>query len=159
VDAAQFWSIIQSVDAPSALHASLNALSEDDLLDFERLHAARMDEAYDWGLWGAAYVINGGCSDDAFEYFRSYLISRGRHIFERALADPDSLAEVALDGEDDWEDWMSPTMYVVHARTGTYAFVGPPDPRLVRRHEPSGEPWTEDDLPRRFPRLARQSGP
>lgn len=158
MDSAQFWSIVESVDSPSALHDALDALSNDDLLSFERQHAAYMDQAYDWGLWGAAYVINGGCSDDAFEYFRAYLISRGRAVFEAALTDPDSLADAALDDEDKWEDWMSPTMCVVHARTGQYAFVGPPDPHRARRQEPSGEPWTDDDLPSRFPRLARQYG-
>lgn len=43
-------------------------------------------------LWAAAYVINGGCSDDGFDYFRGWLIAQGRDVFLKALADPDSLA-------------------------------------------------------------------
>ena len=36
---------------------------------FDRLLYEKIDAAYRWSLWGAAYVINGGCSDDGFEYF------------------------------------------------------------------------------------------
>ncbi|MDT0405079.1 MULTISPECIES: DUF4240 domain-containing protein [Streptomyces] len=46
-------------------------------------------------LWAAAYVINGGCSDDGFDYFRGWLIAQGREAFERATADPDALAELS----------------------------------------------------------------
>jgi hypothetical protein len=100
-------------------------------------------------------VINGGCSDDCFDYFRAYLISHGREVFEAAIADPDSLASVELDDEESWEDWMSPSMYVVEARTGDYAYVAPErHPR--RPEEPTGQAWDEDDLDERFPRLTEK---
>lgn len=44
-------------------------------------------------FWAAAYVINGGCSDDGFEYFRGWLITQGREVFQQALSDADSLAD------------------------------------------------------------------
>ena len=53
-----------------------------------------MADSYRGDLWAAAYLINGGCSDDGFEYFRGWLITQGREVFERAVADPDSLAGV-----------------------------------------------------------------
>ncbi|MFD5827688.1 DUF4240 domain-containing protein [Lentzea sp. NPDC060358] len=43
-------------------------------------------------LWAAAYVINGGCSDDGFDYFRGWLLTQGRETYEAVLADPDALA-------------------------------------------------------------------
>ena len=55
---------------------------------------ALMADSYRGDLRAAAYQINGGCSDDGFEYFRGWLILQGREVFERAVADPDSLAEV-----------------------------------------------------------------
>ncbi|MGW2049891.1 DUF4240 domain-containing protein [Streptomyces sp. NPDC001858] len=62
-------------------------------------------------LWVAAYIANGGCSDDGFDYFRGWLFAQGRGVFERAVADPDALGElpivqasaaggIDLDGED-----------------------------------------------------------
>jgi Protein of unknown function (DUF4240) len=48
--------------------------------------------SYSWDLWAAAYTINGGASDDGFEYFRGWLLTQGRRAFESAVADPDALA-------------------------------------------------------------------
>ena len=101
-----FWKIVQNANDRSggdmdqkcdALRQQIPALSKDDALEFARHFDAMMDKAYDWPLWGAAYVINGGCSDDTFTDFRAALISRGRQAFERALSDPDSLADEDFD--------------------------------------------------------------
>ena len=45
-------------------------------------------------LWAAAYLINGGCSDDGFDHFRGWLIAHGRDAVARAVREPDSLAEM-----------------------------------------------------------------
>lgn len=155
MDPERFWQLMEQAETPDALHKLLDALPEPELVAFERLHDEAVDRAYDWGVWGAAYVINGGCGDDTFMDFRAYLVSRGRAIYEAALAEPDSLADVEIDddGDDGWEAWSSPTMTVVHARTGTYEFAGPRDPAARTPEHPSGEDWDEEDLPKRFPRL------
>ena len=98
-------------------------------------------------------MLHGGCGDDTFSDFRAYLISLGRQVYEAARADPDSLADVPLDAAGDtWEDWASPTMHVLHERTGTWAFAGTPP---AMPPQPTGEEWEEegDELARRFPRL------
>ena len=53
-----------------------------------------MADSYTNSLWAAAYVINGGCSDDGFDYFRGWLIAQGRETFEAVVADPDALAQL-----------------------------------------------------------------
>ena len=158
MDVDRFWALLDEADSPSALRDLLAGLPDDELVSFERLHQARMDEAYDWGLWGAAYVIEGGCGDDSFEYFRAYLLSLGRAVFARAHADPDSLADFELADAEGWEDWMSPTMMVIHARTGRYEFAGSPDPDRRAPTNPTGTEWEEDDLPARYPRLTARYG-
>lgn len=45
-------------------------------------------------LWAAAYLINGGCSDEGFDAFRGWLIAHGREAVARAVQSPDSLAEM-----------------------------------------------------------------
>ena len=52
----------------------------------------------DDSLRAAASLILGGCSDDGFEYFRGWLIAQGREVFERSVADPDSLADLSVMG-------------------------------------------------------------
>lgn len=160
----RFWALVDGVRTPSDLHDRLEELGRHDLVAFERRRDRLTDEAYDWGLWGAAYDVHGGCSDDSFSDFRAYLVSRGRAVFEDALADPESLADVEeLDAEgEEWEEWSTPTLTVVHRRTGEHDFAGPPDPGRSVSDEPSGAEWDEDgdgdDLARRYPRLTAKYG-
>jgi hypothetical protein len=95
-----FWMIIQSVHDRAIgdmdkkgklLKSELAKLSPADAAAFSEIFDSLKDRAYCWSLWGAAYVIHGGCGDDTFSDFRASLISRGREAFERAMADPDSL--------------------------------------------------------------------
>jgi hypothetical protein len=98
-----FWKLIDRVKRKSrggleaaiaAFRAELDALGDADLQAACALFDAAMKRAYDYGLWGAAYVIHGGCSDDCFWDFRAGLVALGRKVYVAALANPDSLARV-----------------------------------------------------------------
>lgn len=103
----EFWAIIDHSAQFEAdpemqladLHASFLRLSPGQIADFEQLFDETMQDSYSWDLWGAAYVANGSASDDGFEYFRCWLISKGRRVFEQVAADPDSLADLIAEGE------------------------------------------------------------
>jgi Protein of unknown function (DUF4240) len=77
-----------------ALGQILRELTPSEIEAFERAFQRQQRRAYSWDLWGAAHVLNGGASDDGFEYFQRWLISKGRKVFEAAIADPDSLADM-----------------------------------------------------------------
>ncbi|MCY2968804.1 MAG: DUF4240 domain-containing protein [Planctomycetota bacterium] len=81
------------------LTALLKQLTPDEICDFDATFYQFHRKAYRWDLWAVAYWLHGGCSDDGFIDFRARLISLGEKVFQRALRDPDSLAEVA--GEPD----------------------------------------------------------
>jgi hypothetical protein len=98
-----FWTLIQdslnhSPDRTARagyLHEQLIALPPGDIAGFQSHLISARQRADRWDLWGAAARINGGmCSDDGFEDFRNWLIGRGRDTFERAVAAPDTLAEL-----------------------------------------------------------------
>lgn len=101
VDASKFWGIIATARTPSgpgkpfgqALTGHLATFNEQDILPyhdrFDQLHAA----LYRWDLWAAAYLIGGGCSDDAFIDFRARIIAQGRDWHEKVTASPDNLAD------------------------------------------------------------------
>jgi hypothetical protein len=118
-------------------------------LAYRRLVAA----VYGWPLWGAAYLIGGGCSDDGFEYFRGWLVAQGREVFERAVADPDSLADVVDEDTDaEAEDMLGAAWRAYEELTGG----GVPDVERVPQPE-LGESWDFDDdveMRARYPRLA-----
>lgn len=107
-----FWGIIdrarsamiEDIDANmQALDAALRELPPEDIIAFGRWFTLRYNQAYTWPLWAAAYTIGGGCSDDGFMDFRGWLISRGKAVYEAALSDPDSLADI-LDGEEEGQN-------------------------------------------------------
>lgn len=155
---ADLWSIIERVDRSSkgeleaacdAFRAELEALDDNSLVKVVEQFNAAMTRAYNWDLWGAAYVIHGGTSDDHFWDFRAGLVAMGREAFERSLEDPDSMSEI--DG--------------VEERTLFEGFQYVPDNVLEARgldargshghdRKPSGTKWNEDDLAKRFPKLS-----
>jgi hypothetical protein len=46
-----------------------------------------------------SYIIDGGCSDDGFEYFRCWLISRGKKLFYKAKSKSGSLITLVKENE------------------------------------------------------------
>ncbi|MFE5807655.1 DUF4240 domain-containing protein [Streptomyces sp. NPDC056491] len=99
MDKQTFWKLIETAraDADPQGVASRAARLLADRPETEVAQAQQvlwdlLAESYRAPLWAAAYVINGGCSDDGFDYFRGWLLTQGREVFEAALADPDSLA-------------------------------------------------------------------
>jgi hypothetical protein len=171
----RFWALIEQtvVDeaAPDrqldALRTVLRDLSAAEIEAFERAFQQAQLRAYSWDLWGAAYVIHGGASDDGFEYFQRWLISKGRKVFEAALADPDSLADMLdpdIQAPCEFEAFAYVAGRVWGEKTGidhwkdlrsTFPYTGAP-PAAV----PSGTPFDEDDteLASRYPKLWQRFG-
>jgi hypothetical protein len=158
-----FWQLIADTraDAGNAtdkqsnlLEQRLRRLPAKQIAEFERIRQGLERRAYSYELWGAAYVIEDGCSDDCFRDFRGYLISLGRGPYEAALRDPDSLASVAQDAETgNWEnaDDVAPDAYEGVADEDIP--TGDSEPS----GDPSGDPWDDDhaeQLVQRYPRLA-----
>jgi hypothetical protein len=163
LDETLFWSIIEAGAAWSsdperqvaAVRERLRLLSPAELIAFHLLFNRKMDDAYHWDLWAAGYVMNGGCSDDGFAYFRAWLIGRGRRVYEAALRDPDSLAEVADPDRDDNE---AEDLWGVAQEVYREMMSKEMEIRFQWTAKPSGQPFDGDDadeLARRLPRLAK----
>ncbi|MGC9943319.1 MAG: DUF4272 domain-containing protein [Verrucomicrobiota bacterium] len=152
----EFWNLIAACKLAATANTSrflellqrtLERESEPAITDFSRLLHEQMAKSYTRELWAAAYIINGGCSDDGFDCFRAWLIACGKEIFENALRDPETLAEIAPPDVE-----LEPLLYVAgkayQAKTKR-RFVPPARPKI----ELTGEEWVEDDLPAKFPKL------
>jgi hypothetical protein len=105
LDKGRFWRLIdqarrQAADPTDteeiAVRAStlLASLEPTEIIQAEQILWDLMTASYLSPLWAAAYQINGGCSDDGFDYFRGWLIAQGRTTFEQVINDPDSLADL-----------------------------------------------------------------
>ncbi len=143
-------------DAPGRVVERLATLPADLIRGFDEVQTRLMAKSYSWRLWGAAYLIQGGCSDDGFEYFRSWLISRGRAVFESAVEEPDSLAGFLAEGE---EPELEEFMYV--AGEAYEAATGEELEGAHTRYPELGAGWDFDDageLAGRYPRLWKRFG-
>jgi hypothetical protein len=155
----KFWQLIDAVkkeaganfeSRPAVLQKHLLSLEPKGIQSFQQRYEALLLEANSWSLWGAAYLMNGGCSDDGFKYFRDWLISEGQKTFKEAVANPDSLASVARRDYFELESFG-------YAALKAYAAKGAGELERDFKVEyavTEGSEWAESDLPQLFPALA-----
>jgi Protein of unknown function (DUF4240) len=171
----RFWALIARTtlyeaepgNQLEALRQALRELTAADVEAFERAFQREQRPAYTWDLWGATYVLHGGASDDGFGYFQRWLISKGRKVFEAAVADPDSLADrLAPDvqGPCEFEEFAYVASEVWREKTGIDPWEDPkgsfPYTGAPPAAEPSGAPFEENDkhLAKRYPKLWARFG-
>ncbi|MGW8394170.1 DUF4240 domain-containing protein [Pseudoduganella sp. HUAS MS19] len=166
MDKAGFWSIIdKSREAAGGdpeqqletLGELLGEMPPEEIVSFDFHLSAYHARAYHWDLWGAAYIIGGGCSDDGFMDFRGWLISRGEKIYEAAMADADSLANLVEDHDGDCqvEGYQYLASQAWEEKTGK-SYDDFPEHGLPIAREVAGTPWEEEDLEARFPELSKR---
>lgn len=111
LDENRYWAIIQKAqdetedldEMEEYLTEEVEKLTPKEMVGFYLRTQYLMHKSYTSALWCAGYIINGGCSDDGFEYFRLWLISAGKDIFYNAVADPDSLVDIVEQDNDGYE--------------------------------------------------------
>jgi len=159
----QFWNLIDRVHSASEgdmerkcafLKAELRDLPVPEIVSFQAHFDDAMDHAYTWPLWGAAYIMNGGCGDDAFMDFRATVISLGRETYENAVESPDSLADLDLELD---EEFIYEGFQYVPAEVLQEVAPGQKFPRhLPQPKQPTGTRWEEHSVNHLFPRLSEK---
>jgi hypothetical protein len=170
----QFWSIIaesrkRAANTPlpadtefftlhiAELKQLLVGLSPADIIAYQGHFRSYLQLAYRWDLWGAAYWVGGGCSDDSFWDFRACLISLGVENFFQVLNDPDTLADL-VDRPDvpymlsEGFQYVAPEVY--QELTGEELTLAADQQSLP--DEPEGEAFDFEDenvMGQRYPRL------
>ena len=177
MDTRRFWQLIEDdrgqvadpaddevVAARAA--AMLADLPREEIVAAERVLSGLMADSYRTSLWAAAYVINGGCSDDGFDYFRGWLIVQGSQVFEQAVADPDALADLAVIPPPPGRGFLECESVLYIPARAHRAATGedlPADAYTPSPREPAGG-WDLDfddqlEMKRRLPRLTRLCWP
>lgn len=84
-------------------------------------------DTYNSEMWCAGYIMNGGCSDDGFEYFRNWIISRGKDVYYEAKKNPDSLISQFNENDEfyDFESFWYVALTAFENKTGKdlYDFI------------------------------------
>jgi hypothetical protein len=177
MDGDAFWAIVDGArtgvddtrtgegaeEVAARVDSRLIELGEDAAVGFSLRYDVLGAQSYDWNLWAAAYLMKGGCSDDAFDYFRAWLVAQGRSAWERAVQDPDTLAGLDIDPDDDFlecEDMLGVGRGAFDQDDEFYAALD-----AARAQFPAGtfsgsltgddfDHEDEDEIRSRFPRLA-----
>lgn len=155
-------------DQERKLIAQLKEMKAEDIIGFEMLLRKLLIVADDYGIMAAAKIIEGWVSDDSYLYFRCWLISKGKEVYEKALENPDTLAASIEKGEDSSFEEL---LYV--ATEAYFHITGKEDedetfPRSIAIEHgldydfgdflTNGTDWTEDQLPKLYPALCQKFG-
>ncbi len=106
MDKNTFWQIIDRVNRQEAaddydgiLRATkeiLTGYDPEEIADWGSIQRYYKDLANTGGVFAASCFLNNYMSDDGFNDFRMWLISRGKDVYMAALKDPDTLADLEL---------------------------------------------------------------
>ena len=166
MDDKRFWDVI-AVGCPhdrepdewnSSLVAVLKLLDPDDIVRFDHWLEGKASAAYSNELWSVASLINGGASDDGFAYFRLWLVGMGKKVYEAALANPDTLADIVDPQNDDEAEIYGVALHAWEAlglsEEGFYGAHSAETNSHKGPLEVEGEWVRREDFLHRFPRLA-----
>lgn len=97
-----FWELVErsareTDDRPGRvawLQEQLSGLSAEEIVDYHVWFTVCANRACSWDMYAVFWTLTGFGSSDGFEYFVSWLISRGREAFEKVADCPDRLLEL-----------------------------------------------------------------
>lgn len=102
LDEATYWNIIDNsiknssnqADQEVVLIADLEKLSPKEIVGFRLRTDKLLFDTYNQELWCAAYIVNNGSTDGGFDYFRSWLISKGKDAYYSAVKSTDAILKI-----------------------------------------------------------------
>ncbi|TGE21657.1 DUF4240 domain-containing protein [Hymenobacter aquaticus] len=171
----EFWQLIAASRAAAAgnqtaqadfLSEQLATLEPAQIIEFECRLRENLREADDYGILAALKIMDGYVSDDSYLYFRAWLVGQGEAVFRSALQQADSLAQVAQEGYQEFENLLYVATEAFGRRTGRPA-EDESFPRSVAAErgldydlgsETKGTDWREEQLPKLLPRLWKKFG-
>ena len=158
MDESRFWKIIEDNRGDAArVESVLSRIAPDQIAEFQRIYWNHHNQLHRWDVWGAAFVINGGCGDDGFHYFKAWVIGKGRKAFETALASPDDLGRF-VSGADADEGCDNESLNYAAENAFETVTGGELAHGSIEGQEPSGTPWDEEEVDGLYPTLAAKFG-
>ena len=128
LDAELYWDIIDKSlkntnnqdDQEQFLIKEIGKLTPKEMIGFRLYTDKLLYDTYNSEMWCAGYIMNEGCSDDSFEYFRNWVISRGKDTYLEAKENPDYLINEVVDGEEyyDFESFWYVALEAFQKKTG-----------------------------------------
>ncbi len=152
-----FWDLIQQSDHENqssgefldVLQNKLEAMSATEIKKFKKYLLEKMDELYHWDIWALAYIVRGGCGDDAFDYFRAWVVSKGKENFEIVKnLQREKLQELFSSEDPQFESFM----YVANDAYENKQSEMMSEPR-VKSQKIQGKEWNEEEICLKYPKI------
>lgn len=149
-----FWTLINESRSEAEgieeivdiLRDKLERMRASEIRKFQKQLYQKLADLADWDLWALAYIVRGGCSDDAFEYFRAWVVLQGKDYFDLAVKDVASFAR-----EFDWSEDPQAEDLLYIASEAYENIKLEPMPYITRAKEKMrGMEWIETDLSDRY---------
>lgn len=96
-------------------------LSPKEMIGFRLRTDKFLYDTYTPEMWCAGHIMNNKwCSDDGFQYFRNWVISRGKEVYYRAKENPDSLVHHLIEDREyyDFESFWFVALDAFKNKTG-----------------------------------------
>ncbi len=118
-----FWNIIDTSikksedikEQEEVLITELEKMPIQEILSFKLRVEDLANAIHTSEMWCAGYLMNGGCSDDSFDYFKNWVISRGKEVYYKAKENPDNLSDYYTNENEDGFEFESLDYVAVNA--------------------------------------------
>jgi hypothetical protein len=165
LDEEKFWAIIEKSiratrnqdDQEQFLISEVEKLIPKEMIGFRLRTDKLLYDTYNSEMWCAGYIMNGGCSDDSFEYFRCWVISRGKDTYYKTKANPDHLINEVVEGAEsyDFESFWYVALDAFKHKTGKDLYDYIDNEKFTTRegHYPQFEFTWQEDSPESMKRI------
>ncbi len=152
-----FWELIDEaiesdrndIDYETYLIARLTDFGPSQIKNFERIFRELDSKLYTWEHWALAYIVRRGCGDDAFDYFRAWVIAQGKDKYY-------SVFNMKIDERKNI--FQSDPQFEAFIYIAESAYEEVSDSILkvkTTKKKLTGKEWQEDVLPSLYPELCK----
>ena len=151
-----FWELIEQSREETAsdsefldvLKDKLEAMSAVEIKKFQKILLEQSNELEHWDVWALAYIVRGGCGDDGFDYFKAWVISKGKEAFESVKNMQIEKFQNLFEEDPQFEEFM----YVAQEAYANKKHEEMPTPR-VKSQPIQGKEWSEESIRNSYPKL------
>lgn len=158
IDETLFWKLINDYrtisedkyDFIEKLSSKLGEFKPSEIRKFERIFKTKYEELNLEQLWALAYIVRRGCGDDAFDYFKAWVISKGQDVFNSISKMQLNELKKYFDEDPQLEEMLYLAENVYEFKTGEFM-----TPVRVKKKKLKKLNWTEETLETDFPELCK----
>ena len=153
IDEGLFWELITRNREKSEnqfefidnLYLQLQTFKPNEMRKFDKFISVKMNELNHWDIWALAYIVRGGCGDDAFDDFRAWVISKGERVFQLVKTLEIEKIKNIFNADPQLEDLLYITERAYEFKTNEMM-----KPFRTKYKEIEGKQWKESELKTKY---------